>query len=261
MHLNCITRLVGGNGNDTFVGGRGNDTLEGGNGINKLVETADSNFILTNNQLFSISLGTDRLFRIQEAQIIGGAGNNLLNAFATTAIKVTLEGGMGNDTIIGGSQADSLVGGADDDILQGNDGNNTLEGNEGNDIIVGGNDSEVLVGGVGIDTVMGGNGDDSFTFNNLSEVGDQIIDFGNGDDKLVLSALGFGGGLAEGQTIREEQFVVGATALDNSDRIIYNNTTGDLFFDVDGTGNTAAVKIANLSSIFNLTATDISIKA
>ncbi|MDJ0647348.1 MAG: FG-GAP-like repeat-containing protein [Xenococcaceae cyanobacterium MO_188.B19] len=254
-------RLVGGNGNDIFIGGKGNDTLEGGNGINKLVETADSNFILTNNQLISISLGTDRLFRIQEAQIIGGAGNNLLNAFATTAIKVTLEGGLGNDTIIGGSQADYLVGGADDDMLQGNDGNNTLEGNEGNDIIIGGNDSDVLVGGVGIDTVMGGNGNDSFTFNNLSEVGDQIIDFGNGDDKLVLSALGFGGGLAEGQTIRQEQFVVGTTALDNSDRVIYNSTTGDLFFDVDGTGNTAAVKIANLSGTFNLTTTDISIKA
>jgi Ca2+-binding RTX toxin-like protein len=42
-------------------------------------------------------------------------------------------------------------------------------------------------------------------------------------------------------------FFVGAAAHDSSDRIIYNSVTGGLFYDADGDGSTAAVRIATLS--------------
>ena len=45
-------------------------------------------------------------------------------------------------------------------------------------------------------------------------------------------------------------------ALDSDDRILYNTATGDLLFDVDGNGVTAAVLIARLTSVPALTAVD-----
>ena len=48
--------------------------------------------------------------------------------------------------------------------------------------------------------------------------------------------------------ITEAQFTVGEAALDESDRFIYNSTTGGLFFDVDGTGLTDQIQIAQLAT-------------
>jgi len=55
----------------------------------------------------------------------------------------------------------------------------------------------------------------------------------------------FFSGLAAG-TLAAGAFRVGTTAIDASDRIIYNDDTGDLFFDQDGTGAAAKVRFATL---------------
>jgi Ca2+-binding RTX toxin-like protein len=49
---------------------------------------------------------------------------------------------------------------------------------------------------------------------------------------------------------------VNATALDSNDHIIYNNNTGALFYDADGNGVGAAVKIALIGNHAALTAAD-----
>jgi Ca2+-binding RTX toxin-like protein len=48
---------------------------------------------------------------------------------------------------------------------------------------------------------------------------------------------------------------IGATTA--SQRFIYNNTNGGLFFDLDGTGATAQIQIATLNSGLVLTNVDI----
>jgi len=47
-----------------------------------------------------------------------------------------------------------------------------------------------------------------------------------------------------------------ASRADASDRIIYNNATGQLFFDPDGTGAAAAVHFATLTGAPAITASD-----
>ncbi len=45
-------------------------------------------------------------------------------------------------------------------------------------------------------------------------------------------------------------------ALDADDRILYNTTTGALFFDADGNGSVAAIEIARLENKAELQASD-----
>ncbi len=57
--------------------------------------------------------------------------------------------------------------------------------------------------------------------------------------------------------ITEAQFTVGEAALDESDRFIYNSTTGGLFFDADGTGISQIIQVAQLSSGLAMTHANI----
>jgi Ca2+-binding RTX toxin-like protein len=129
-----------------------------------------------------------------------------------------------------------------DDVLFGQLGRDNLQGGEGNDTLYGGKDN---------DTLQGGNGADSFVFDTaLASAGiDTITDFVSGTDKIVLENAIFttlgAGALSAGA------FEVGAAAASASARIVYNQTTGALFYDADGNGAGAAVQIA----IIGVTAT------
>lgn len=57
-----------------------------------------------------------------------------------------------------------------------------------------------------------------------------------------MSALGNLG------TLSAADFKFSTQTLDSSDRIIYNQSTGALFYDADGSGSSAALQIALLSS-------------
>lgn len=69
--------------------------------------------------------------------------------------------------------------------LRGNDGNNLLEGRRG---------ADRLAGAAGDDTLSGGAGNDRFVFD-LAPDGsglDLIVDFDQGEDRILLSAAAFG---------------------------------------------------------------------
>ncbi|MEH2213544.1 trypsin-like serine protease [Nostoc sp.] len=127
----------------------------------------------------------------------------------------------------------------------GNPGNNQLNGENSNDILIGGSGNDTFVGGLGNDTLTGGTGSDIFIINTPSEGIDNITDFSSLDDTIYVSKIGFGGGLSEG-ILQATQFFIGSVAQNSSDRFIYNNNTGGLFFDADGTGSSGQIQVAQL---------------
>lgn len=139
----------------------------------------------------------------------------------------------------------SGTGGAD--RLTGTSGNDLIKGNGGNDIIWAKNGSDVLTGGAG---------KDSFTFDTKlgSNNVDVIVDFNVADDTIRLNDTVFTK-LKWGK-LSASSFVVGTKALDSNDRIIYNDKTGALSYDADGSGSKAAIKFAEIDNLAKLTAAD-----
>ena len=133
------------------------------------------------------------------------------------------------------------------DKLTGSSANDRIEGKGGNDILWGKGGSDVLVGS---------SGQDSFTFD--TKLGakniDVILDFNVRDDTIrlndtVFTALGSG-------RLPSENLVIGSKALDAQDRIIYNDKTGGLFYDADGSGKIRAIQFAKVDADLKITAAD-----
>ncbi|TLU57723.1 MAG: hemolysin, partial [Chlorobium sp.] len=123
------------------------------------------------------------------------------------------------------------------EILTGSIQADNIDGLEGDDTII---------GGLGNDVLTGGNGKDVFVFDTTPGQGnsDTITDFNPADDTIQLSS-GIFSALAIG-ALDINAFVTGSSANNASDRIIYNTSTGELFYDADGTGATEALLIATL---------------
>ena len=149
--------------------------------------------------------------------------------------------------IVGTNAAETLRGGGGDDLILGQGGNDRLIGLQGQDR---------LVGGGGLDTLEGGAGRDRFIFKRLEGRPDVIRDFSVTDDWIQIYQ--FSEDLEIGR-LKKAQFRVGLSAGDANDRIIYNQQSGKLLFDEDGTGSSAAVAIAQLSPRLNLSAANIRI--
>jgi Ca2+-binding RTX toxin-like protein len=162
-----------------------------------------------------------------------------------TAANDSLVGGSGNDTINGFAGADTIVGGAGNDLIDGNDGNDRLEGGAGND------------------TLSGSGGQDSFVFREAGAANaDAVQGFATGWDNLQLdhnamAALGATGTFAAA----DARFFAGAGAAgghDADDRVVFNTSTGQLYYDDDGSGAHAAQLVLTLQAGATLAATDIS---
>jgi len=209
---NVLTGLAG---NDTLNGGSGNDNMVGGLGNDTYIVDNTSDVITE-----ASSEGTDTI---------------------QSSVTFTASAHVENLTLTG-SAAINGTGNTLDNNITGNSGINNLSGGDGNDL---------LFGGLGNDTLTGGAGADTFVFNtklNARSNLDTITDFSHSDDtiqlsKSVMSALGATG------TLSANDFKFSTQTLDTSDRIIYNQTSGALFYDGDGSGRSAAVQIALLNSL------------
>ena len=162
---------------DTLVGGAGNDQLDGGSASDELRGSGNFDFQLTSNRL--TGRGIDVHHNIERAQIVGGDGDNVLDA-STFSGSVLLAGGAGNDMIRGGIGSDRLVAGTGDDTLEGNGGNDRLFGGPGRDRLEGGSGHDYLRGQQDDDSIVGGPGHDTLN----GEQGNDVLFGGHGDDVL-----------------------------------------------------------------------------
>jgi large repetitive protein len=259
-------RLVGNAGNDLLDGGAGNDTMIGGAGDDTyvvdsvgdtIVEAADNGFDTVQSSLSQIKLGENLEDLVLISNAGSGTGNNLSNNLTGNGLGNTLIGGGGDDFITGSGGKDSLLGdmgddrldgGAGKDQLVGGSGDDMLIGGQGKDRLVGGSGDDMLIGGQGKDRLKGGQGKDTFALDSAKRSSrDTITDFRVADDRIVVARAGFSTDLREG-TIAPSEFALGSRSQDSSDRFIYDQNSGNLYFDADGTGAAAQVWVARLSN-------------
>src|SRR5215813_13165010 len=190
--------LLGKGGNDFLFGGAGNDTLTGGDGDDQmfgeggndrmiwnpgddsdLMEGGDGNDTLEVNggngaETFTIAANGSRVRfdRITPAPFfldIGTTENLVVNANG------------GDDTITASNGLANLI----KLTIDGGDGNDTITGGDGDDLLLGGNGNDLIIGGRGNDTARLGAGDDTFVWNPGD--GSDVVEGQDGTDTLVFN--------------------------------------------------------------------------
>lgn len=291
MSVIIADALVGANGNDTILGllgndviaGRdGNDDLYGGYGDDSLRGEAGNDFLYgeqnadrlfggDGNDYLDGGLGIDYMSggRGNDTYLVDnkndviedkGAAADVDTVLIPTYVSYTLPTNVENGTLQGNDDS-TLIGNGLSNKLKGNNGDNSLGGAAGNDQISGGDGDDRISGGAGRDKLSGGNGDDVFVFRDKPSAStiDTITDFSVKDDVILLDVDMFKTGKVG--DLATAAFYVGAKAHDVTDRIIYDKTTGKLWYDFDGTGSAKAVQFALLDKGLSLTAIDFDLIA
>lgn len=243
---------IDGTGNDlnnTLTGNGGNNTLTGAGGNNTM-------YGLGGDDTYVVDSVGDRVFETQGA-------SSRVDAGGVDTVRASVNFTLGNfveNLVLTGSADVNGNGNALDNEIAGNTGNNRLDGKAGDDTLDGGGGNDVLIGGLGNDVLTGGAGDDIFRFDtrlSASSNVDQITDLGGGD-RIQLENAVFNRLRSTG-TLSDDFFVSGdgAVALDANDHVIYDSSTGALYYDPDGSGSAAMVQFATLTGAPSLSASDI----
>lgn len=233
--------LVGKDGTDRLEGGEGNDWLNGGAGTDTLLGGAGNDTYLV-DEAGDVVIEAD------------GEGTDAVRASVSYGLSANVE----KLALIGGDNIDG-TGNDLNNTLTGNSGNNLLQGGEGNDRLNGDQGADTLIGGQGIDYLIGGTDSDQFVFNALLGSGvDKIADFEHGIDQIVLDGAVFSGfGLSGMPDSGMLATGVGMTkAADADDHLIYNTSNGSLYYDADGAGGAASMRIAILLGTPSITYDD-----
>src|SRR5438094_8015505 len=155
----------------------------------------------------------------------------------------------------GDDLANSISGTSGNDLVKGFGGNDTIFANAGNDRIE---------SGAGNDTISGGGGQDQYVWHEYGAANaDTVLNFDTGWDSIQLDAAAFTQIGAAGRFATNDvrcYAAAGANAgHDADDRIVYNTSTGQLWYDADGNGPGAAQLIATLPVGATVVATDINV--
>jgi len=249
--------LKGTAGWDTLDGQGGDDKLTGGTGLDTFLVSSGYDTILDFNALSKGATGSEIL------QVFAGAVANATLAAAWTATSDSFN--LGDALITTSGRAVDLSGvtsGAGWDVLNkgrattltGSRYDDVLTGGYGNDTVLGGAGSDVLAGSRGSDTLTGGAGADTFRLGGDTKT-DHITDFLSGTDRIELDNWVFKALLAEGQ-LSASQFGQGTAATTAAQRIVYDQPTGNLWYDADGSGRVKAVLIGVLDNHVPVLPTD-----
>jgi Ca2+-binding RTX toxin-like protein len=287
--------LNGGAGADTLNGALGDDTMTGGQGGDtffvdqvgdRVLESKSWSGVDLVNSSIDFLMGTQHIedLTLTGTGDIRGVGNGLANRITGNSGDNLLDGGKNVDTLVGGSGDDTyhirspgdnaveLAGGGMDTVkafrsvaldahverlfIQTTVALNGI-GNGLDNTIVGNNAANTLAGREGNDTLRGQGGNDIFVFDRTPGPGnvDHILDFSTAQGDLLQLKGSLFGGLAAGP-LNPNAFVLGTVAADASDRIVFNQVTGQLFFDSDGLGGANQVLFATFDGGITLGASD-----
>jgi Ca2+-binding RTX toxin-like protein len=228
-------RIVGNGAANVLDGAGGADVMSGGGG----------------NDTYIVDNVGDR------ANEAAAAGTDSVLASVSFVLRANVE----NLTLTGGANLNA-TGNAHDNVLTGNDGLNILNAGAGADTLAGGAGNDVLRGGADNDQLTGDAGIDRFDFFEAPGAAnaDLITDFTSGVDKVRLDNAAHAGiGALGAFTALDARFFAAAGAAggaDASDRVIYDTTSGQLYYDLDGSGAAGAELIATLQDHPSLAATD-----
>ena len=127
----------------------------------------------------------------------------------------------------------------------------------GKDTIIGSKHDDTLAGFDGKDSLEGGKGRDEFLFNTAfaRKNANTIEDFKHNTDTIAIEHTLIGAPL--GATLRTSAFHIGSEAADKSDRFIYDDEKGKLYFDADGTGGAHQILVAILKDAPTFDAYDL----
>jgi Ca2+-binding RTX toxin-like protein len=287
-------QMEGGAGNDTYVVDNSSDrVIELAGAGTDLVQASVTHTLATNVENLLLT-GTGNINGSGNAlanRITGNAGNNLLDGKGGAD---QMDGGAGNDSYVVDNTGDKVVELADQGTdwvrasisftlganvenllltgtgtingtgngvanqILGNDAANRLVGLGGDDLLVGNGGNDMLSGGTGNNRLYGGQGADSFLFDAQPGAGNlnRIFDFTVGEDKVLLDRSVFTG-LGAAGALNEASFGLGSTATTAAQRVLYDAASDALFYDADGAGGVAAVRIGVVVADHVLHAQDI----
>ncbi len=284
--------LNGGAGVDTMIGGAGDDAYIVDNASEHITEIAGGGSDWVETALKAYVLA-DEVEDLIGTSVTAGqklTGNAVANWIETGTGMDTLDGGLGADTLRGGAGNDLyIVDDAKDRVQEnasaGTDSVSTnlakytlaaevenlstslktgtsLTGNALANAISGNAGDDTLDGSFGKDELKGGGGADIFVFKTALDPSnvDQITDFNAAADTMKLENTGAGlfNVLAKGGLSAAEFKVIGpgGSPVDADDHILYNQSTGAVYYDADGSGAGAKVQFATLTNGAVLTAAD-----
>lgn len=247
---------------DTLQGGNGEDTLTGGLGADRFVIDSGRDTVTDLGRggadVVQVALGAE-MFAIMGARWTATAASSNEGAVAIYAngFHVDLSAATGSLgwTVLNQSVATAVrvTGSGQDDRLTGGD---------GGDILLGGDGDDVLLGLEGRDRLAGGAGADTFLFRAAVEGGDVIVGFTSGQDRIVIEAFAFGGGLAAGMDpALAQRFVTGSAATQGWGQFLWDAGARALYWDMDGTGSAVRVLVTRFETDPGLTAADLTIIA
>lgn len=233
--------------NENIVLGSGNIKLINTSGDITFIQANDTSQVSVNGNVVTINpsshldYGSSYYLNVEENAIFDLSGNDFVISDSTT-LNFNTQNSI--NTIYGSSSANTINGTDSNDLILGLGGNDTLNGRLGNDIL------------------DGGSGRDNFVFNTglSTENIDILSNFNTRDDTIRLENAIFTS-LNRTGTLSAANFVAngGGVAQDANDYILYDTSSGALYYDSDGNGAELAMMFAQIdlnNLIGNLTRSD-----
>jgi Ca2+-binding RTX toxin-like protein len=249
-------RIIARNGADVVFGNGGNDTLEGGDGDDFLLPGADADSVIGGNGFDAVYYG-DSATAVTIDLAVSAVNTGFALGDSFTSIEAFLLTEQGD-----------LMRGLDNpaagDIMYGLGGNDWLEGRGGFDYLLGGDGADTLIGGFGYDLYTGGAGADLFIYNSGFEGGafagggEIITDFQPGVDRIAFIAAtsGFSSFIVGNNLFIQNGGPTGLQGTTTGATLIYDFSTGGLWFDSNGNQAGGLNYVASLLTAPVLTAAD-----